>query len=60
MGKDTWTKEYKEVYKMGLNNVSNYMDKEENYNVFDGSTSLAIVFNLSKEETIEDLIEIRK
>lgn len=60
MGNNTWSKEYKEAYNMGLSNVSDYMDKVDNYSAFDGSTALAIVFKLSKEETLEDLIEIRK
>jgi len=60
MGKNTWTDEYKEAYKMGLINVSDYMDKEEGFNAFDGSTALAIVFKISKEETLEDLLGIRK
>ncbi len=60
MGKETWTNEYKEAYNMGVINVSTYMDKVDNYSAFDGSTALAIVFNLPKEETLEDLINIRK
>lgn len=52
-------KNTKLTYKEALKNISKLLEIKDT-NLFDGSTALALVFNLSKEETFNDLVEYRK
>lgn len=42
-----------------LGNCSKYME-EEDENAFTASTALAIVFNISKEDALDLIVEFRK
>ena len=46
-------------YKKALKNVSSFIDCSD-MNVFKGSTALAIVFDKTKHNTFNDLMEYRK
>lgn len=48
------------TYKTALKNVSDKIDSSHTLDYFSASTTLAIVFNNSKEEAITDLIKYRE
>jgi len=56
----TWNEHLKLIYENCVSNVSKYMDSERKYTVFNGSTALAIVFGLDKEETLKDIVKFRE
>lgn len=48
------------TYGKAVKNVSDYMDSAGNkFTAFDGSTALAIMFNLPKERTLKDILDLR-
>lgn len=56
-----WTIEKQKIYRECIKHVSLYMDMNKGkYTAFDGSTALAIAFNMEKEETLRDIIHYRE
>jgi hypothetical protein len=56
---DLYSKETKEVYNWCVMKVSEHMDRSKGFSAFDGSTALAVCFDLPKECTIEDILNFR-
>lgn len=58
--KNAWGPEMKMVYEHCLKNVSGQMEVNPNYDIFDGSYQLSVVFDLDKEDTFQDIVKFRQ
>lgn len=60
MSKKLWNKEKKFIYDECIENISKHMDNTDSFTAFDGSTALAVAFDLDKEETLNDIMDFRE